>query len=355
MVNFYDEEFSYPAIIERMLENVPVDIDKREGSVIYNALAPAAAELSQMYIWLQQVLILGFADTSSGDFLTLRAKELGVIRGQATSAVYEVLIELEDDSETVPLNSQFVVDDYTFTLIEPDKVRISVTGESGNNVQAGTELLPVNNVNGLKKISIQRVIERGIDEESDTALRNRYYLKSRQEAYSGNASHYKLWAEQIDGVGLAKIFPLYDGPGTVKVVIVNANYQPPLQSLVSQVQNTLDPIPGIGQGAAPIGARVSVVGAENLAINIRASVDLVVGRTQQEAVYEMTNLINNYLSQNSFRLNELRISNLQDLFLRAETISDFTDIRINDVGQNFSIPEDVVLTLNNLSLEAEGW
>ena len=48
-----DEYFDYDTILQRMLDRVPIQIDKREGSIIYNALAPAAAELAQMYILLK--------------------------------------------------------------------------------------------------------------------------------------------------------------------------------------------------------------------------------------------------------------------------------------------------------------
>ena len=37
---------TYEQILQRMLARVPGDIDKREGSIIYDALAPAAVEIS---------------------------------------------------------------------------------------------------------------------------------------------------------------------------------------------------------------------------------------------------------------------------------------------------------------------
>ena len=50
------EEVTYEEILERMLERVPDDMDKREGSLIYDALAPAAIELQIMYIELDVIL-----------------------------------------------------------------------------------------------------------------------------------------------------------------------------------------------------------------------------------------------------------------------------------------------------------
>ena len=43
------EDMTYEVILKRMLDRVKNSIDKREGSIIYDALAPAAVELSIMY------------------------------------------------------------------------------------------------------------------------------------------------------------------------------------------------------------------------------------------------------------------------------------------------------------------
>ena len=44
------EENDFDMLMERMLENVSDELDKREGSVIYDAIAPAALELANMYV-----------------------------------------------------------------------------------------------------------------------------------------------------------------------------------------------------------------------------------------------------------------------------------------------------------------
>lgn len=39
------ENITYEVILNRMLDRVPDYMDKREGSVIYDAMAPAAVEM----------------------------------------------------------------------------------------------------------------------------------------------------------------------------------------------------------------------------------------------------------------------------------------------------------------------
>ncbi|MFC6545371.1 hypothetical protein [Cohnella cellulosilytica] len=62
------EHMTYDFILQRMLDRVSDDLDKREGSIIYDALAPAAAELAQLYIDLDINYNLSYADSAAGDF-----------------------------------------------------------------------------------------------------------------------------------------------------------------------------------------------------------------------------------------------------------------------------------------------
>ena len=75
------EDVTYELILDRMLDRVLAqnpNIDTREGSIIYNALAPAAVELQNMYIQLDTILNESFADTQTRDYLIKRCAERGV-------------------------------------------------------------------------------------------------------------------------------------------------------------------------------------------------------------------------------------------------------------------------------------
>ena len=53
------EDMEYEVILDRMIDRVAEqypNLDTREGSIIYNALAPAALELAIMYVELDNVL-----------------------------------------------------------------------------------------------------------------------------------------------------------------------------------------------------------------------------------------------------------------------------------------------------------
>lgn len=351
MVRFDGEEFGFDAILEGMLDEVPLEIDKREGGVIYNALAPAAAQIAQQYIWMDQILTLTFADTSVGEFLDLRAREVGIERFPATRALYRVNFELGANSEGVPIGSRFMIDESYFELIENDVLRIEVTGETGNNIVEGTELLPLDNFIGLEKVSIENLLERGSDAEDDESLRSRYYVRVRREANSGNKAHYKAWTEEVEGVGIAKVFPLHNGPGTVKIVITNDNYQPPIQTIVTNVQNHIAPIGEHGEGQAPIGATVTVAGATIEDIDISAKVELQINRSIPDAVTEFNQLMNKYLNDNSFRIEYLNISTVSELLLQCDSVRNYSDVKINESVSNFRVNPEKIAALSSVELE----
>ena len=81
------EDMTFDAIMQRMLDRVPDDLDKREGSVIWDALAPAALEFETAALALEYIFLQSFADTADREALVLRARERGMEPEPATQAV----------------------------------------------------------------------------------------------------------------------------------------------------------------------------------------------------------------------------------------------------------------------------
>ena len=99
------ENISYEQILKRMLDRVPNNLDKREGSIIYDALAPAAMELMGMYIELNIILKETFGDTASRDFLIRRAKERGITPQPSTHAVLKAVSK--PDTVDIKIGARF--------------------------------------------------------------------------------------------------------------------------------------------------------------------------------------------------------------------------------------------------------
>ena len=83
------DNVTFDSIMEDMLARVPSNMDKREGSVIWDALAPCAVELQNIYIALNTVLNETFADTANLYYLSKRAAERGIAQKLATKAVLQ--------------------------------------------------------------------------------------------------------------------------------------------------------------------------------------------------------------------------------------------------------------------------
>src|SRR5690625_3821260 len=107
------EDQTYEVILNRMLARVPGSLDRREGSIIYDALAPAAAELAQMYIELGVTSNRVSVDTATGDDLTELAYQQSVFRRLATHA-----IRLGVFNTDVPIGSRFGAERLTYRVIE---------------------------------------------------------------------------------------------------------------------------------------------------------------------------------------------------------------------------------------------
>ena len=172
-------------LLNRMLARVPSGIDKREGSIIYDALAPAAAELAQAYIQLDVVISETFADTASRQYLILRAKERGLKPYEATAAEVKGVFNC-----AVPIGSRYSLDEFNYVVTElindsdHSYKLVCETAGSVANHKTGT-LIPIEYVDGLESAVITEVLIPGEDEEETEDFRKRYFNSFNSEPFRG--------------------------------------------------------------------------------------------------------------------------------------------------------------------------
>nr|WGD96492.1 baseplate J/gp47 family protein [Bacillus subtilis] len=341
------EDQTFEEIMDRMLNSISADIDTREGSVIYNALAPAAAELAKSYIWLDTVLELVFSDTAQGEFLDRRATEAGIERTAATKAVRAAEFT---EGITIPVGSRFFVDNLYFQYTADGTLECETVGEAGNANISGQNLLSLDTILGLQKAIVKEILIPGREEEDDDSLRARYFTRVRREAVSANKEHYKQWAEEVDGVGKAKIFPLWNGDGTVKIVVTNANLEPASDILISKVKNYIDPEPGQGEGQAPIGAFVTVESAVWKEIEISAEVLPEVNSSIDQVKKEIESGVLNLFKKMAFEDNVIRLSQINNIVYNSPSVSDYADIKINGVAENLILSDVEIPKLGKVTI-----
>ncbi|MDU5141054.1 MAG: baseplate J/gp47 family protein [Paenibacillus dendritiformis] len=258
------EGYTFDYLMSRMLDRVPSDVDKREGSIIWDALAPAAAELALLYRELDINQNLAFADTATGEYLERRTAEFGIHRSPATHARRKGLFFNSAGAPIdIPQQSRFSIANINYTAIEKLSTGVYIlecemAGSLGN--QHFGSLLPLDYVPDLARCEIADVIAPGEDAESDEDLRTRYYAGINEQPFGGNVSDYRNKINSIPGVGGVKVFPAWKGGGTVKATIIAADWGIPAAELVDSVQTIVDPTvnSGKGLGTAPIGHQVTI-------------------------------------------------------------------------------------------------
>ena len=75
------EDQTYENLLANAMARVSSTFDKREGSMVYNGVAPSMAELAQLYIGLDFVFTATYIATAPRDYLIERAKDRGQRRG----------------------------------------------------------------------------------------------------------------------------------------------------------------------------------------------------------------------------------------------------------------------------------
>ena len=167
--------------------------------------------------------------------------------------------------------------DYFFTLHQEENGKYTIvsqdTGTEMNDLVEGTAVIPDLDVDGLISATLGTLYIPAVDIEDDDSARERLISRLSGPDENGNKAQMKTWCESVDGVGSARIIPLWNGPNTVKAVIVSKTGGVPVTGVVQAVQKYLDPSgDGMGEGVATIGQICTVAAAEAVTINVKASV-----------------------------------------------------------------------------------
>jgi len=251
----YLTDQTYEGILQRMLDALPTDLDKSEGSFIWDVLSLAAIELALAAIWAQQVLERGFASTTFGQYLDLRCEEHGLTRRAAVKAYGQVIFTGTPDtvipagtkvstssSEAAPAIVFVTTSEATIGGEGTVTVGIeAVEAGADGNVAAGTIIFLSEPISGVTGVTNAVATTGGLDEEDDAVLLSRYLQKVRSPSAGGNKADYVNWTLEVVGVGGVSVVPVRDGPGTVSIAIINTNKVPADQALIDQVQDYIAP------------------------------------------------------------------------------------------------------------------
>lgn len=364
------ENQTHEVINKRMLNAASSAVDKREGSVIFDATKPVSIELELMYAAIDWFMKNTFGDTAEREFLIERALERGLKPRAATAAM--VIMEVSPLGTFVPMQARFSCDgvNYKVTAVFPGYSRYTLTcetkGTTGN--KTGGSLIPVSHIPGLKSARITEILAPAIDDEDTEAFRQRYLNSFAIQAYGGNIADYKEKVLSIAGVGGVKVYPVWNGGGTVKVVFCTSEFKTPAPEFVAQVQATLDPVPRHqqGVGVAPIGHYVTVVGTTNITINLSALVSVKPGFALEDVKPAIVSNIQEYIAElnagwkdtqvvsvNEFTNEGLivRIAKLESRILDVAGVLDVENLKVNGSNRNLQLGLNELAVMGGLTYE----
>lgn len=308
------EQYTYDYLMQLALSFVREDIDKREGSIIYDALAPFCQILAAGVLELKQYYEQTYAVTATGQDLDNRVAEQGMSRYAATYAVK--LVEFRDEAgkyATVPIGSRFS----TISDTRPVNYTITAPCRDGDVIYEGRyeatcdepgaigndyfgNLVAVTHIQGLSSASMHGSVVYARDEETDDELRKRYFNTLNQKAFCGNIADYRSAVGQLPEVGAVQVYPVWAGGGTVKLSIVDKDYNVCSSIDLMQVKSLVDPhgaetSGGEGLGIAPIGHFVTVTTPEEVVVNVEVTIDLQRGYDPGQVEGPIKEALQNYV------------------------------------------------------------
>ena len=341
---------TYEYILHSMMDRVKAsypNIDTREGSIIFNALAPAAAELAILYINLDNVLKESFVNTASREFLLIACSQMGMDTTvfHASNGFHKGVF-----NEPVPTGSRWNCESYNYEVydfIELDEdnnyqyiLRCETLGSIPNYVVG--DLTPISYItNTLTYAKLTECLIEGEDETSDQDIKIAYYNYVNNIGVDGTVSQYERWCSDYNGIGGCKVIPHWNGDiNAVKVSILSSSNNIASDELIAEFQEYLDPgSRGMGDGVAPIGAKVTVSTAEEVEINVTANVTMKPGYTDTSVI---NNALDQYFSDIAYKQNKVAYMNVGAVILGVDGVESINELRLNNSIEDIALGEEQI-------------
>ena len=396
------ESKTYEALLASAMARVTAAVDKREGSMVMNGVAPSMAELAQLYIAADFVFQATYLLTAPREYLIKRASDRNMAPYPASAAVFRAVFNIE-----VPVGTRFSCEDLNFIVTgrltddTDTDTRLSheVTCETVGavaNSYAGT-LIPVEYVSGLTLAELVELVVPGDEEEETETFRQRVLDSFQSQAFGGNQADYIEKVRAIAGVGAVKVHAVWNGDvspselipgdevtawyeaavgsleapvaawltaiytaaqsrkltvgGAVRLVIMASNNAVPSDTFLEEIQTAVDPVQNAGEGLglAPIGHVVNVVGVEPETVDITLNLTYAAGWDWAAVQSYVVAVIDEYFAElaESWATADfltVRISQIESRILSAcsAMVTDIGGTQINGVEANLVLGADSI-------------
>lgn len=350
------ENQSVDEIHERMLQQLPEDIDKSEGGHPWNLTRPTAYEAAYMaeFVVMEAIRLIfpKFAEDYA-DIMVYHAEMRGLERKAATYATGKITITGQAGTE-VPAGSAFstasVNGEPAVEFQTTDTVTIGTDGnviaevravEAGTvgNVPANTIILKANKITGITGVTNTEEISGGTEEEDIKSLQARImdYDASQGISFVGSEADYKRWAMEVNGIGNAVIIPAQDESGLITIIVTDSNGEPANETLQEAVYNHIMRPDAPAERLAPInGGNINVVAPETISINISVIVEPTGSVTLATITDNILSALKTYLVEATGD-GEVKYTRIGSIISSMEGVNDYRNLLLNGGTSNVAI------------------
>lgn len=329
-----------------------------DGSTAELLAGPIATELWKRYQADNALIPMFYVDETSGPYIDRMAELLGMERKAGAKA--GAALSLGGLAGTrVPAGTLFLTADGLEFVLDGDVILDSEGAGAGHitactvgaayNIDARELMRMYINLAGLERYENAQAVG-GVDPESDAALCDRIFARLRRPPTSNNVYHFEQMALEVNGVGIPKVFPLYQGPGTVGVVLADENARPVDQAVVQAVAAHIEE-------DRIIGPSVTVKSAEGVEVAVSATVQIDSTATLQAVQAEFVSKLDTYLTglarsawPSAAENYAVLYNRIAALLLTVGGVVDYTALSVNGSRENVTIGPEQVPVLGEVAV-----
>ena len=239
-------------IHQRMMNSLPGDIDDMPGGFPYDFTKPAALEKDEFINFhLVRALMIAFPQYAWDEWLDLHGRQVHLERHPPRRASGKVKVTGKEGTK-IASGTVFCTPatdtgpSIEFWSTEEKEIGddgtvfipiAAVESGTGSNVASNTVALMVKPRKDITEVVNPEPIRGGTERESNDDYYDRIAAEyANSLTYLGNDSDYIRWAREA-GAGDCIVIPAAEGPGTVRLVLVDGNGQPANEGLVQDIYN----------------------------------------------------------------------------------------------------------------------
>lgn len=364
----YLQKYTYDYILTEALSKVPDNVDKREGSIIRDALSPCCYEAAKHILYLADIIEQTYIGTANGLWLDGRVIEGGITRDPATYAKKLGVFKTQlDEPCQISIGQSFstvgdTILNYTAVQVYANEdgdvvpgsyiMQCNTVGSVGNSYIG--RIVPNDYIEKLASAEITTLLYPGEEEESDDSLRERFLANLMKTAFGGNIAQYRQWAKEIPGIGGVQVYPVWAGGGTVKLSIIDTDYNSCSSEFCQTILEKFDPEnsggeTGLGLGIAPIGHKVTVSTPLPRTINVSGKITLLPGYKLETLMPDIKASLENYLlslreawensdDENNYSVT-VYLGRINFAILNVKGVSSAYELKLNETDRDIKLTE----------------